>query len=79
MCDVDRDIKEYEREFNIISMGVYLFNIYYLFPVSLIMYYMGISIIDYEHQGEALLAGSSLGKIMGIIQGSLIMPVRLQR
>ena len=32
------------------------------------MYYMGISIIDYEHQGEALLAGIVWGRLWGVFK-----------
>ena len=67
MCDVDRDIKEYEREFNIISW-VFIGSTFILVSGSLIMYYMGISIIDYEHQGEALLAGIVWGRLWGLFK-----------
>ena len=67
MCDTERDVKDYKREFDIISW-VFIASSFALVFTSLLMYYMKISIVEYEHQGGVLLAGIVWGRLWGTFQ-----------
>lgn len=64
MCDIKRDAMEYKKEFDIISW-TFVFVSFILVFASLIMYYMGISIEEYDHQGGVFLAGVVWGRLWG--------------
>ena len=64
MCDVRRKIKDYKKEFDVISW-VFVFRSFVLVFGSLVMYYMGISIEAYDQQDGVLLAGVVWGRLWG--------------
>lgn len=63
-CDVDRDVKEYRKEFNIISW-FFIIVMFILSSCSILMYYRGISIEIYNQQGGVFLAGVVWGRLWG--------------
>lgn len=64
MCDVERDINNYKKEFDVISW-VFVFISFILIVGSLVMYYMGISVEVYNQQGDVHLAGIVWGRLWG--------------
>lgn len=63
VCDTKRETKDYMYEFNILTW-VFICFIFILSLVSIMMYYMGISIEEYGSQGVRL-AGLVWGRLWG--------------